>query len=405
MKRALVLLAACSAPADHTPVIRAVTPPHGPLAGGTRVVIEGAAFTGGGPVRVLVGGREAPLAYTLDDHQVELVLPPGEHPGDTEVVVFNRNGSAVTNAFRYSTPPTITAVAPAELLYTGVGTVTVTGTGFLHEGAGEATLLLDGEVVAGAHVRSDTELAFPAPEGRPLARPRLEVVNARGTATRERAFRYRPSMRSGLLLFTLSSDTFAMFFDPVDRSFVSIPRIGGIAQLSSVIADGQGEFWGVDRGGGSLGRLDLSTQRFGQTAPIGYRSPAITRVGDRILGIDRWTARLIQLSLDGTYAYVGTDTFPCCGSFGLAWDGATLYYTARNGNDRVLGTVDPTTGRIGPPIRLLGSFSFHVEELRAYGGKLYATSRDGTFVQIDAATGVVTRLATIPRSLAMDVFE
>jgi hypothetical protein len=47
----------------------------------------------------------------------------------------------------------------------------------------------------------------------------------------------------------------------------------------------------------------------------------------------------------------------------------------------------------------------HIEEMRFYQGTLYATSRDGTLVTIDPATGTVTLLAAIVRANAIEVFD
>lgn len=411
MKRALLLavLAACNAPGTSQPRIDAFTPAFGPLAGGTRVVIAGAGFDieDAGQVRVIVGGNVAPLANALADDTVEFVLPPGDRAGDTEVVAFNERGTAVSTAFRYSTTPTITGVEPAEIVYsTQPATVTVTGGGFTEEDAGVPLVLVDGMPVTDVVVESDTRLTFAAPAGRALGRPRIEIVNGRGVAAKERAFRYRPTAHGGLLMFTFFSSTFATFYDPIDNKLVTVPRVGPFMALSSVVRDDEGEYWGTDRNGGTLSRVDTSSQRLEQTIQIGFRTPALARVGNALYGIDRWQLRFARINADGTYSYVGTSQFPCCGSFGMAYDGTTLYFTARSGTDKIINTIDPESGTFGTPVTLVGgNASLHIEEMRFYGGTLYATSRDGTLVTIDPATGAVTVLASIPRANAMDVFE
>jgi len=410
MKRALlvVVAAACSSPSAGPIAIDRVTPAYGPLAGGTRIVIAGERFADdAGPTRVLVGGREAPLAYALDDATLEVILPPGDQPGEAELVVFNRNGTAISNtAFHYAAQPTITSITPAEVIYsTQATTMTVTGTGFLDDGAGDTLLLIDGMPALDVAVASDTELTFTAPSGRALGRPRIEVANARGVAAKERGFRYRPSARSGLILFTLSSQTFAMFFDPVDNSLVSIPRVGPVSSLSSVVVDDDGEYWGTERSGNRLGRIDLGTQRFEQAVQIGFRMPAMVRIDGMQYGLDRWTLRFGKFGLDGAFTTIGDVQVPCCGSYGMAYDGATLYFTSRSGTDKSIATLDPETGAVGTPVKLLGTANLHVEEMRFFDGKLYATSRDGSLVEIDPATGAVTVRATIFRATAMEAFE
>lgn len=411
MTRALLVLlaASCSAPGAGTVAIDGVTPSYGPLAGGTRIVIAGERFHAddGSPTRVLVGGREAPLANALDDATLEVIIPPGDRPGDAELVVFNRHGTAIaTGAFHYATQPTIASIAPAEVIYAEQATtMTLTGTGFVDDGAGDPLVLVDGVPATDVHVASDTELAFTAPAGRALGRPRVEVANARGVAAKERGFRYRPSARPGLLLFTLSSQTFAMFFDPVDKSLVTIPRVGPFLSLSSVVVDEDGEYWGTERSGGRLGRVDVSAQRFVQSVQIGFRVPAMVRIDGVQYGFDRWTLRFGAFGLDGAFTPIGDTPVPCCGSYGLAYDGATLYLAYRAGADKFLVTLDRATGALGTPVKLLGSPTFHIEELRFFAGTLYAASRDGTLVAIDPATGAVTVVTTVLRANAMEVFE
>ncbi|MBA3503011.1 MAG: IPT/TIG domain-containing protein [Myxococcota bacterium] len=404
----LILVAACSAPADTAVRIDAVTPAYGPLAGGTRIVIAGDRFADdAGPTRVLVGGRESPLANAIDDATLEVVIPPGDQPGDAELVVFNRNGTAIsTTAFHYAAQPAITAIAPATVIYNvPTTTMTVTGSGFLDDGAGEPIVLVDGVPALDVEVTSDTELTFTAPSGRALGRPRVEVANARGVAAKDRGFRYRPSARSGLLLFALTSQTFATFFDPVDKSLVSIPRVGPFIGLSSVVVDDEGEYWGTERSGGRLGRIDLGTQRFEQPVQIGFRLPAMTRIDGMQYGFDRWTLRFGKFGLDGAFQHVGETLMPCCGSYGMAYNGTALYFTSRTGQDKFINTIDRDTGELGTPVKLLGTPSLHIEEMRFFGGKLFAASRDGNLVEIDPATGAVTHVASIFRSNAMEVFE
>jgi hypothetical protein len=409
MKRLLILLAACNAPDAPAIRIDAVAPAYGPLAGGTRVEITGDRFTDddAGATRVLVGGREAPLANAIDDATLEVIIPPGEQPGDVELVVFNRNGTAISNsAFHYAAEPTIATVAPANIVFSQPATtITLTGSGFLDDGAGTSMVLLDGIPVMDVVVTSDTELTFTAPASRALSRPRIEVVNARGVATKERAFRYRPSTRGGLLLFAMTSQTFATFYDPVDKVMVSIPRVGPYTSLSSVIVDGDGEYWGTERSGNRLGRIDLSTQRFEQAVPITFRLPAMARIDGKQYGFDRFNPRFGSFGLDGAFTTIGDTALPCCGSYGMAHDGTTLYFAARSGADKIINTIDPATGALGTPVKLVGFPSLHIEEMRFFQGVLYAASRDGSLVTIDPATGAVTFVATITRANAMEVFE
>ena len=405
MKRAaLIVLVACNSPSSRTPVIESVTPDYGPLVGGTRIVIAGSGFTDDASqgTRVFVGGREAPLANAVDDATLEVVIPPGDIAGPSELIVLNANGNAIANdRFRYSTEPAITGVSPADVLYRQPTQLTVTGSGFLDEGAGDTIVLVDGVPALDVEIVSDSALRFTAPDGRALGRPRIEISNTRGLGTKERAFRYRPSPNSGLLLFPRNGP-FAIFYDPIANVRVDIPRIGSTF-ISTVIVDAHGEYWATE--GSRIGRLDLSTQRIEQSAPIQFRLPAMTRVDDTIYGLDRWTLRFGTLTLDGIFTPIGNASIPCCGSYGITGDGTTLYFTSRSGVDKTINTIDPATGATGTPVKLAGAPVLHVEELRAFKGTLYATSRDGTLVRIDPQTGQTTPVVTVPRANAMEVFE
>ncbi len=403
MRAWIVVLAACGSSADGIR-IDAVEPAYGPLAGGTRIVVTGDRFAdGAGPTRVLIGGREAPLANAIDDATLEVVIPPGEQPGDAELVVFNMHGTAVSSSvFHYAATPTIASITPTDVLYnTPSTTVTVTGSGFLDDGAGDPMVLVGGLPAQGITVTSDSELTFVVGAGRALDRPRVEVVNARGVAAKDRGFRYRPSMRSGLLLFTLSGQYFAVFFDPVDKSTVLVPRVGPFIVLSSLVVDESGEYWGTDRSSGRLGRLDLGTQRFEQPIDFGARMPAMARIDGMQYGFDRWTLRFGKFGLDGAFENVGETVAPCCGSYGMAYNGQTLYFASRSG----IATIDRETGALGTPVPFTGVPGLHVEDMRFFGGKLYAASRAGTIVEIDPVTGVATTILSTFRANAMELFE
>lgn len=410
---ALVLagVALVSAPGCAEPPaleVTAVEPAWGPVAGGTRLAIHGRGFARlPAGVRVLFGDRPAPLVATVDDDTLDVLTPPALSPGPVELTVLV--GEEVVrrgDGFRYSRPPTIDTVTPADVHHALFTRMTVTGTGFLDEDAGPPTVLLDGIPLEGAHALSDTELELIAPSGRPLRMPTLEVVNRRGLARQARAFRYLPSDRPGLLLFG-EADNFATFVDPVAQVTVPIPWGGNVqVRLTAVVRDDHGDYWGLDRTR-RLGRLDLSEQRLDAPGLLGRWSPAIARVGDTTIMIDRSQRRLARLELvSGTFVTLPATGLPCCGSYGLASDGTTLYLVARDGTAVTLRVVEPTTGELGPALAVDGPPGLHVEDMRFFAGTLYAVTRDQTMVTIDPATGAVTKLpVTTPRVHALEVFE
>jgi IPT/TIG domain len=403
-----VVVASC-ADAPIGPRIDHVTPPYGPMLGGTRVTITGAGLTSNGaaPNRVLIAGREAPLVVTVDDSTLEVVIPPGDQPGDAELVLWNHNGNATTTQqFHYSTPPTVSAVNPAEVLYSSTTTrVAVTGSGFLDEDAGDVMVVVDGQVATDVVTNSDTSLTFTAPAGRALASPDIELVDDRGRATRARAFRYTPSERGGLLLFP-TFGAFAVFYDPVDNSTVSIPwAVSPTQRFTAVVADDHGEYWATDRAQ-RFGRIDMNRQELEAPIFTNGRFPTMIRVGADYFALERNTLRFGRFDPDtGGFTAVGTAAIPCCGSFGLAAAGR-MYFTSRTAGVVSLNTIDVDTGAIGTPVAITGPVGFHVEEMRFFGGRLYAASRNGSLVTIDPTTGATTALpVTVGRVIAMEVFE
>lgn len=392
--------------------IAGATPDHGPLGGGTAIMLAGAGFTshGGAPVRVLIAGREAPLATSIDDATLQVVIPFGDRPGDAELVVLTDRGTArATGVFRYSAPPTIEAVAPAEVLFSSSSTrVTVTGSGFLDEDAGDVTVAIGGQLATDVVVEGDARVSFTAPPGRSFAEPEVTIADRRGTVTRVRGFRYIPSLRGGLLVFQKFGQVFALFVDPVDSTTVPIPWAGPqVMRFTAVVREESGAYWAMDRNW-RFGRLDLSNQRLEAPSQGGGWFPTVARAGSDYFALERSSLRFGRLDpRTGAFTAIGASPLPCCSAYGLASDGTTLYFTARQGSSPVeLNTIDPATGAVGTPVPIAAPAGFQVEEMRFFAGTLYATSRDGTLVAIDPATGAATPLpVNIGRSGAIEVFE
>ncbi|CAN5892560.1 hypothetical protein BH11MYX3_BH11MYX3_19600 [soil metagenome] len=402
----LALIAACSDGSSDGPRLDLATPDYGPLVGGTRIVLSGARF--GDDVRVLIAGREAPLAHATDDTTVEVVIPPGERPGDAELVVLGKTGTATSaHLFHYSMSPTIDAVSPAEVVFTSTTTqMTVTGRGFLDDGAGEVSVLVDGTLATDVAVIDDTTLTFTAPPGQALVQPDVVVADQRGRALRSRSFRYRPAARGGLLLFNRYGDNFAVFFDPVDNTTVGIPRVPTAAIYTAVVVDDRGDYWGVDRSR-RFGRIDMRTQSLEAPLAVTPLMSTMVRVGSDHIAIDRLTRKIgVFDPATGAFAPIGTTALTCCGSYGIAYDGTTLWFTTRSSTGTAINSFDRTTGAIGTPVEVAGGFGIHIEEMRVLGGVLYATSTDETLLTIDPTTGVTTTLPVAPgRSNAMEIIQ
>ncbi|MEO7096747.1 MAG: IPT/TIG domain-containing protein, partial [Polyangiales bacterium] len=281
--RALVMIALLAACSDEAAAPRLVSaaPDHGPLVGGTTIVLTGSGFDRGAPVRVLIGGREAPLALATGDTTLEVVIPPGDRTGEAEIIVLaERATGSAAHLFHYSVPPAIETVSPAEVVWDSTTTtMTVTGHGFLDEASGELAVLVDGTVAADVIVRSDTTLTFSAPPGTAFVQPDVQVLDLRGSATKARSFRYRPGPRGGLVMFSRFGAAFLTFFDPVDGSSFAIPRAPSSASsFTTVVLDQAGSYWAFDRSQ-RWGRIDMLTQELVAPIQTNWLIPTMVRMG------------------------------------------------------------------------------------------------------------------------------
>ncbi|HTL32785.1 MAG TPA: IPT/TIG domain-containing protein [Kofleriaceae bacterium] len=391
-------LAACSAPSTR---LDRVTPDYGPLAGGTQITLEGDQFPS--DARVFIGDREAPLAaVSRDGTKLDVVIPPGDRPGSAPLVVIaNDDVASSPDGFRYTTEPTIVSVSDDRVIPARGTILTLAGSGFADDGAGAVTILVDGVPATSVFVESDTEVAFTVPDGQLLVQPTIQLINDRGTASLDRAFRFVPTRNPSLVLFPSYTNELAEVFDLVSKATFSVPRPTPLVyRYSSAYVDGRGDYWAVDRAA-HFGRLDMRTGQIVNPASLSTSLPAITRYGSSVLAIDRGSIGTIDPSA-GVYYHTFTTPIGCCGGFGIAADGDTLYVTSRATNTVVLRTFDTQTGSFSAPVSLTAGTAFWPEELRVIDHVLYATSRDNTLCTIDPTTGLVTVLATIQRANAFD---
>jgi hypothetical protein len=82
------------------PVISAIVPDWGPLAGGTEVTITGSGFSAGGTPTVTFGDNDGTDVNVVSDTELTVVTPNGPH-AQVDVTVSNDNGSTGGLMFRY----------------------------------------------------------------------------------------------------------------------------------------------------------------------------------------------------------------------------------------------------------------------------------------------------------------
>lgn len=411
--RALVVIAclvaglvACSAP-DSAPSLDKARPPWGPMTGGTVIELFGNNFDPD-VNRVYIAGREAPVVRTLDDQRLEVVIPPGERPGDAEILVVTAHDNVIaTGVFRYSDPPAIESVSPSKVLLSDASTlISIHGRGFVDEQAGQPIVVVNGQPVAEVDVRDDSTITFEAPAGIAFTRASIDVINQRGS-TSARGYWYALSDRPGLILYASSGeDTFAWFYEPVDAELVAIPRSGPSRPcLYSAMTNALGEHVASAyclEYPYAFARVDFQAQNIVDLVPTTLYY-AMTRHADKNYGIDISSRRFGTFADDGT-AFEPISPFLSGFQFGLASDRGTLYIAARDAaSTPSISTIDPHTGERGATVPL--STFLDVYDMVAFDGALYAVTSDNQLVIIDPVTGTVTPLVTFGQSFAMDVLE
>jgi hypothetical protein len=110
------------------PTVSSVVPIGGPTTGGTSVTITGTGFTGATAVAF---GATAATTFTVNSSTKITATSPAGAAGTVDVTVTSPAGTSATSAadnFTYTTPPTVTAVAPNAGPTAGGTSVKITGT-------------------------------------------------------------------------------------------------------------------------------------------------------------------------------------------------------------------------------------------------------------------------------------
>src|SRR6185436_1413528 len=111
------------------PRLLTLTPASGSELGGTAVTLTGAGFVANaaGDNAVIFGTTPATNVVVANDNSLTCVTPPGVAGTDVDVRLNNTNGNAtLTAAYRYTTAPRLTALAPTDGTALGGTSVTLT---------------------------------------------------------------------------------------------------------------------------------------------------------------------------------------------------------------------------------------------------------------------------------------
>lgn len=159
---------------DAAPHLSRLSAHSGRSGGGTPVTLDGSSLTG--TTGVLFGTHHASSVRVLSSGRV-LVVAPAHQPGVVRLVVESSHGHSTSAGprFTFVDPPTVTAVAPAQLDTAGGTQLTVTGTDL----ARVKRVVIGGTPAQLVGDPSDTELTVVAP-AHDAARMHVRVHTAYG---------------------------------------------------------------------------------------------------------------------------------------------------------------------------------------------------------------------------------
>src|SRR5262245_3983459 len=177
---------------DWAPTLAGFQPGAGSSLGGTEVLLTGGGFAtpGAGVTTVRFGVAPATNVRVQDGESLLCTAPFGPAGGSVSVVASNSHGSSSLGGFRYHPRPTLTGVEPGIGEPGGGTVVTLHGTGFSANAAGNPSVRFDGLDAGGVTVLDDATAQCTAPAGPSRTWPRITLANANGEASFAGGFRW-----------------------------------------------------------------------------------------------------------------------------------------------------------------------------------------------------------------------
>ncbi len=163
--------------------VLAMTPDHGPTAGGTAALITGEGF--GPDAQVMVGALPAMSVTFIGEQTLQVVTPPGS-PGAVDVTVTSdgKNGM-LPGGFVYEGPTALYVVDPTAGSVAGGTYIKLIGSGFV----GDVSVFAGGNPCSHIVVHSETLVTAKTPPGTP-GTVDVSVTTDQGQATLPLAFTY-----------------------------------------------------------------------------------------------------------------------------------------------------------------------------------------------------------------------
>ena len=222
------------------PVISALFPSQGPVAGGTPVEIHGTGFKQG--LTVLLGGGVVPQVAFISPEQVNLVTAPGA-AGKVALTVLNPDGLGATmpNAFEYlaesANPPVLVGISPSTGPQAGGTPVTISGESFAPDGQ----LYVGGKPLLNQAFINSSVITGIVPKGAAAGKADLLYVGSDGQFAKiSGAYVYTPGPKvDGVQpkLGPLSGGTQVTVIGTGFKSGLTVYFGGKVAQLVNLTSD------------------------------------------------------------------------------------------------------------------------------------------------------------------------
>jgi alpha-tubulin suppressor-like RCC1 family protein len=175
------------------PTVTGVSPSLGPAAGGARVTVTGAGFTGATAVRF--GAAEATEVTVNSSSSVTATAPAGT--GAVDVTIVTPAGTSLVNhadRYTYQQPPAISKLSVKTGPATGGTSVTITGSQF----TGATKVTFGGVEATSVTVNSDSSITVLAPAVATAGTVDVVVTNTAGSSpiSSKDHFKYLPVIES-----------------------------------------------------------------------------------------------------------------------------------------------------------------------------------------------------------------
>lgn len=168
------------------PDIVSISPTAGAISGGTSVIITGTGFLPGATVRF--GSTNSPSVTVNSSTRITTVTPSSPSAQTVSVRVSNTDGrnDTLSNAFTYTSGPTISAVSPNVGSTSGGSLVTITGTNF----ASGSIVTFDGVSATDVNVINSGLVTARTP-AHAAGTVSVAVISSAGQAVRTNAYTYQ----------------------------------------------------------------------------------------------------------------------------------------------------------------------------------------------------------------------